>query len=326
MLVMPLLNPSHPGIILWFVVGVMALASATQDMAIDAYTIDILDDHELGIANGIRSSSYRVALILSGGGLVALSGLIGWNVAFVAIAVIVLSLGVMVLFWKRCHESQVERKSSNPVRVIDSWTMPVRELFKRPGIGAIVLFILLFKVGDTMMGPMIAPFWVDRGFTRLEIGLISGTLGPIASIVGSVIGGWLTTRWGIGRALWSMGAVQALSNLGYAYAALTGGKFTVYMASFIESLTGGMGTAPFMAFLMALCNKGFSATQYAFFTTLFGFSRSISGVLGGFGAGYFGYASFFVLTFIAAIPAFLFLPWVLPVIRERSEQARVETT
>lgn len=321
MLAMLFVHPGNPGILLYSLVFVMALVSATQDIAIDAYTIDILDERELGMANGIRTGGYRIALILSGGGLVALSGLLGWNAAFVGLAVIFGSMGCLIFFWKDCHADPRPKKNIIPARFTDSWSRPIRDLARRPNLLAVILFVLLFKVGDTTMGPMIAPFWVDRGFSRVEIGLISGTLGPVASITGAIMGGWLTTRWGIARALWSLGALQALSNLGYAYAALAGGKLTVYGASFVESFSGGLGTAPFMAFLMALCSKKFSATQYAFLTTIFGFSRSISGMLGGYGAANLGYAGFFFFTFLCAIPAFIFLPWVLPAIKRALEPA-----
>ena len=143
----------------------------------------------------------------------------------------------------------------------------------------------------------------------------------------------VTSRWGIGTGLWTMGMVQAFSNLGYWAAALPGmGKYAlfhlslpfvekavpiypIYFASQGESITSGMGTAAFLAFLMSLCDKRFSAMHYAFFAMLFTFSARIFGYLGGLGAGSFGYANFFFLSFLAAWPAFALLPWVLPVVR-----------
>lgn len=314
MLAIRQIDPGQPGVILWVVMGAMALASATQDIAIDAYTIDILEEEELGIANGIRSSAYRVALIVSGGGIVALSDFIGWDGAFTGLCAMILSIAAVVFFWPGCHQ---DHQRPRPPKVLDSWMSPLGQALKRPRFLALVLFILLFKVGDAMMGPMISPFWVDRGFTRVEIGLISGTMAPLASIAGSIMGGWLTTLWGIGRAIWVLGALQALSNLGYAYAALaTSHKLTVYGASLVESFTGGLGTAAFLAFLMVLCDKRFSATHYALFSTIFAFSRVISGALSGFGAQHLGYASFFLWTFFAAFPAFILLPWVLPMVQK----------
>lgn len=312
------LEPGQPGLMTWLVLGAMAAASATQDIAVDGYTIQILHDKELGIANGIRSGSYRVALIFSGGGIISLAEFVGWDGAFIGLSVIMFTLACVVLLTPECRK-HFRSDLPAPGKILQSWTMPLKDLVSKPNPVALFLFILLFKVGDAMMGPMVSPFWVDRGFTRIEIGLISGSLSPIASIVGAIFGGWLTTRWGIGQSIWSLGALQAFSNLGYAYAALaTPNKILVYCASVFESFTGGLGTAAFMAFLMVLCNKRFSATQYALFTTIFGFSRTISGSLSGFAAERLGYGHFFAMTFLAALPAFMLLPWVLPAIRKES--------
>jgi PAT family beta-lactamase induction signal transducer AmpG len=209
----------------------------------------------------------------------------------------------------------------------------IRELKHFPSFWAIIIFTLTFKAGDALMASMVSPFWKDMGFSGTQFGLVSGMLGSFAAILGGLLGGWLTTRWGIGTGLWTMGALQAFSNLGYWAAALPGmGKYAlfhitvpfldktvpiypIYLASQGESLTSGMGTAAFLAFLMSLCDKRFSAMHYAFFAMLFSFSARIFGYLGGLGAGSWGYANFFFLSFLAAWPAFALLPWILPVVR-----------
>ena len=285
----------------------LAFCSATLDIAVDGYTIELLEEEELGPGNGVRVSAYRVALILSGGGLVAASEFLGFKGSLFILAATFFILGLWVALWPACHHPSPASASS----LWKAYLHPFLDLWKRPHAWAVILFVLLFKVGDAMMGPMVYPFWVDRGFSKVEIGLISGTLGTICSILGSLAGGWLTGWLGIGRALWSLGAAQALSNLGYTYAALTPGKWPVYGASVVESFTGGLGTAAFLAFLMRLTRKEMSASQYALLATLFSFSRTIAGALSGFGAQRFGYAAFFFYTFLAALPAFVLLPWVL---------------
>ncbi len=301
------LVPPGGGAYLGFIF-LMAFCSATLDIAVDGYTIELLEEHELGPGNGVRVSAYRVALIGSGGGLVALSQFSGFKPAFLALAVIFVALLAAILILPDTKYPSPKKEIS----FLSQYLTPLRDLLTRPYIWAVIPFVLLFKVGDAMMGSMIYPFWVDRGFSRAEIGLISGTLGTVASIVGSLVGGWLTGLLGLGRALWTLGAAQALSNLGYAYAALPESpRLSVYGASLIESFTGGLGTAAFLAFLMRLCRQEMSASQYALLATLFSFSRSISGALGGFGATRFGYAAFFFYTFLAALPAFALIPWVL---------------
>ncbi|OPX19082.1 MAG: hypothetical protein BZ151_11105 [Desulfobacca sp. 4484_104] len=306
----------------WALIALLCTGSATQDLAIDAYTIDLLETGELGVANGVRIGAYRVALIASGGGLVMLSAVLGWSPTFIAVAVMMATLALTVVIFRPFHQPRPVNLKSNPEALQKQLRSALTGIRRLPQIWAIVLFTLLFKVGDAMMGSMISPFWVDQGFTRTEIGLVSGTFGAGATIVGSMVGGFLTSYWGIARGLWVLGGFQALSNLGYWVAALPGmWRYTTYLASIGESFTGGMGSAAFMAFLMSLCDKRFSATHYAFFSFLFGFSRSIAGFLGGLGAAHFGYAHFFFYTFLAALPAFALLPWVLPVIRGLEQES-----
>jgi PAT family beta-lactamase induction signal transducer AmpG len=182
------------------------------------------------------------------------------------------------------------------------------------------------------MGFMIKPFWVDVGFTAGEIGLVSVNIGLALSIAGGIAGGWYTDRSGIFKALWVLGLWQAFSNIGYAYAAAslplaeTGAVLTesqrwlMYGASAVESFTGGLGTAAFLAFLMAIVNKQHSATEYAILSSIFALSRSVAGWAGGFGAESLGYADYFLLTFFLAFPAYLLLPWAKRMLEYAEQQ------
>jgi PAT family beta-lactamase induction signal transducer AmpG len=204
------------------------------------------------------------------------------------------------------------------------------ELAQRPGIVPVLAFILTFKLGDAAMGFMVKPFWVDTGFTATEIGLVSVNIGLVLSIAGGLAGGWYADRAGIFRALWVLGLAQAVSNLGYALAAgmipaaatghvLAGDeRALMYAASALESFTGGLGTAAFLAFLMAIVDPRRAATEYALLSSVFALSRSVAGWASGFGAQEMGYAPYFLLTFFLAFPAYCFLPWV------RAALARVQ--
>jgi len=196
------------------------------------------------------------------------------------------------------------------------------EMVQRPHFAPVIIFILIFKLADSSMGFMIKPFWVDVGFTATQIGLVSVNIGLVLSIAGGIVGGWITDRTGIFKSLWLLGLFQAISNLGYAFVATvlpTGvenvvlpfsAKTMMYSASAIESFTGGLGTAAFLAFLMAIVNKQRSATEYALLSSVFALSRSVAGWAGGFGAELLGYGPYFLLTFFLAFPAYLLLPWV----------------
>ena len=174
-----------------------------------------------------------------------------------------------------------------------------------------MLFVLIFKLGDMALGPMVRPFWVDRHFTPIQIGAVPGTIGVVSTITGALLGGKLTQSWGLFRALWILGVAQAASNLMYAVAAaLPPSNVLMYSASIVESFCGGLGTAPFLAFMMSICDKSQAATQYALLSALFGLTRSVSGPISGWMTERFGYATYFTATFFLAWPAFALLPWV----------------
>jgi PAT family beta-lactamase induction signal transducer AmpG len=300
---LPLFSASQPSAWLWGALLLLTTASATQDIAIDAYTIGLLEQGEEGVANGVRVSAYRVALIIGGGGLVILAGSLGWPAVFEAAAVIL--AGLALLAWRTPAQNLPSGEPQQP------WFQPLRDWLQRPGAPIIFLFVLTYKLGDSSMGPMIKPFWVDRGLSVEEIGLISTTFGVAASIAGALVGGVLTTRWGIFRGLWGLGLLQAFSNLGYgAVAYFDVGRPGIYAASLCESFTGGLGTAAFLAFLMHICDKRRAATEYALLSAIFGFTRSLAGACSGWGTTHLGYSAYFTLTFVLAFPAFALLPWV----------------
>ncbi len=307
------LDPAAGGGLVWGGLIALAVLAATQDIAIDAYTIELLEQEEMGPANGLRVSTYRVALIVAGGVFVGAAGLVGWQVAFLTAAVL---LAILALLSSRMPRIAQGRQR---VPVTQSWSTalaqgclnPLRGLWRRPGVIAVLLFILLFKLGDMALGPMVRPFWVDREFTPLQVGVIPGTVGVVSTILGALLGGRLTKKWGLFRALWVLGVAQAGSNLFYAVtAALPRSDLLMYGASIVESFCGGLGTAPFLAFLMSICDKRQAATQYALLSALFGLGRSLSGGFSGVLTQSVGYATYFSLTFFLAWPAFLLLPWV----------------
>lgn len=315
-----LLEPAQTGILLWVLLIALAAFSATQDIAIDAYTIELLDEAEMGPANGVRVSTYRVALIVAGGVFIAVAGLIGWKAAFASAAVL---LGLSAILSSRAPETFLVRSVPN------NWSMtvehavigPLRSFWRRPGVLYVMLFVLTFKLGDMALGPMVRPFWVDRHFTPLQIGAVPGTIGVVCTIAGALLGGRLTKTWGLFQSLWVLGIAQAASNLMYAAAAmLPSSNLFMYGASIVESFCGGLGTSPFLAFLMSVCDKTQAATQYALLSAVFGLTRSLSGAVSGVVTQNVGYATYFTLTFFLAWPAFFLLPWVKKWIPEKGSR------
>ncbi len=377
----------------WVAIGVFTVLSATNDVAIDGYTIELLDKHELGLANGIRIGFYRVGMLASGAILI-LSDYLGWSGAYIAAAITFAVIALACLaapkeqLKPRLASSGLRQEFSNIFRdpyawaaillfalgtlwlinrvtkwsalfpyfwlvafgiALGLWVLAVlsrkntggpvvaktalnqgpmfgalMEMLGRPYIIPVIIFILVFKLADSSMGFMIKPFWVDAGFTNAQIGFVSVNFGLVLSIAGGIAGGWYTDRVGIFKALWILGLFQAVSNLGYAYVASVlpiipkGTLYTVplahqvlmYSASAIESFTSGLGTAAFLAFLMAIVDKRRSAAEYALLSSVFALSRSFAGWAGGYGAQSLGYAPYFFLTFFLAFPAYFLLPWV----------------
>jgi PAT family beta-lactamase induction signal transducer AmpG len=293
----PVARPLAVGVVLVLFVAL----SATQDIAIDAYTIEITTTRELGLANSVRIAAYRGASFVSSALLVWLAARSGWTTAFAAGAGLfaLLALGTVLL------PPTAGESTAHP-----SLGEPLIAFLRRNDLWAIALFALFFKLDISAMEPMTKPFWVERGFTLGEIATLT-TFRLLATIAGATLGGVLATRIGIFRALWSMGLVQLLSSLGYALAAAIGpNKTAITGAALFENFAAGLGTAAFLAFLMSVCERRYAATQYALLTALFALSRWAVGLGSGFLAERFGFAHYFLLTFFLGLPAYLLLPWI----------------
>jgi MFS transporter, PAT family, beta-lactamase induction signal transducer AmpG len=292
------LTPLVPGgPVLWAVLLLMAFASATQDVAIDGWATSTLPERLHGRANGVRVAAYRAAMLLAG----ALGAWLPWEGLFLAVGLVALGLAA----WTRSLPAT--RVPPAPAR---AWWGELWAWLSQPGSLAVLLFVLLFKLGDAAMGPMVKPFWLDQGLGVEEVGFISITLGTALGVGGALVGGEVASRVGLFRALWSLGALQALSNLGYVLAALLGGRAAVYGASVGESFTSGLGTAAYLACLMRLCERDQAATRFAVLTALAGLTRTLAGAISGLAVEEIGYAAWFALSFLLALPAFALLPWV----------------
>ena len=309
LLLLPFLDPATPTLWLAALLMVLTTASATQDIAIDAFTIGLLAPGEEGVANGVRVSAYRVALVFTGGVLVALAGTLGWFFVFHASAGLMLLLAAVA--W---NSPSVRAAAPGSER---AFFAPLWAWLRRPHAWAVLLFVLLYKLGDAAMGPMVKPFWLDRGLSVEEVGIVSTSFGVAASVAGAMAGGLFTSRYGMLRGLIVLGLLQAVSNVGYATVAFVdAGRWAIYAASLFESFTGGLGTAAFLAFLMHICDPDQAATEYALLSALFGLTRTIAGSMSGVAATSLGYAPFFLVTFLLALPAYALLPQVRFWIRE----------
>ncbi|MGE5235589.1 MAG: MFS transporter [Acidobacteriota bacterium] len=306
-------DPARPSWLLWGTLLLFTTASATQDIAIDAYAVDVATPETQGPINGVRVSAARAALLVGGGGVISLAGLVGWGLLWAVLAGIFLALAAAAFASPRVPLDAADRR--NPVQPVLRWLLR-REMIP------VLLFVPLYKLGDSTLGRMVKPFWVDRGYTLAEIGLVSVTLGVVLTIAGALAGGWFVKRYGIFRGLLWLGLAQGVSNLGYvlvASAALP--RESIYVASLVESFTQGLGTAAFLAFLMNLCDKEHAATQYALLSALFALTRDVAGAFSGLGAERLGYPMYFTITTFMAVPGLALLPFVRGRIRDGAQPA-----
>jgi MFS transporter, PAT family, beta-lactamase induction signal transducer AmpG len=295
-----------------WVVGALALAiafaAATQDIAIDAYAVDVLRPEEQGVAVGARTALYRAAMFVAGGLSITLAGQYSWPLVNVGLAV--LYLPMVFVTWRAPEPADVPPA---PATLREAVWLPFLGFLSRHRALEILAFVLCYKLADNLAGALTRPFLVDMGYDEWDRGVALATVGLGATLVGTFLGGVMTTGMGLGNALWVFGLLQLFSNLGYVLIADNPvNRPLMYGATAFETLTSGMGTGAFSVLLLRLTQKRFSATQYALFSSLFGLPRLISGPVSGFLVDALGWRTFFWLTMVAGIPGLALLARFVP--------------
>jgi PAT family beta-lactamase induction signal transducer AmpG len=282
----------------------IAFASASQDIAIDAYAVEILRPNEQGIAVGARTAVYRAAMYVAGGVTITLAGLWSWPTMFAVLAVLYLPMMVVTMFAPRPEAG--EQKPPRSLRAA-VWEPFLGFMLKRRAL-EILAFVILYKLADNLATALVRPFLVQVGFNNFDVGIATATIGLIATLFGTFVGGALTTTMGLGRALWVFGVLQVLANFGYVAVASVGlNRPLMYSAMGFESLTTGMGTGAFSVLLLRMTQKEFSATQYALFSSLFALPRLFGGPITGIMVDAIGWRDFFLFTIAAGVPGLLML-------------------
>ena len=289
----------------------IAFLSASQDIVIDAYRREILPDNEQGLGGAIHVNAYKVAGMVPGALSLILADLMAWQPVFWITAAFMLP-GLVCTFL--IAEPRVY--GTPPKNLREAVVLPFREFIARGGWGnalAILGFIFLYKLGDSMATALATKFYIDLGFSMTQIGAVAKTTGFWASIAGGLVGGIWMVKLGINRALWIFGVVQAVAILGFAWLAHAGADL-VLLALVIgfEAFGVGLGTAAFVSYIATTTDPRYTATQYALFTSLAAVPRTFvnSGV--GFIVAETGWFLFFILCFVLALPGMLMLPKVAP--------------
>jgi PAT family beta-lactamase induction signal transducer AmpG len=289
----------------------IAIFSASQDIAGDAYRTDVLEDRELGAGAAIWVLGYRIALLITGSVALVLAERLSWGTVYLLLSALML-VGIVATFFA----PEPELRESPPKTLGEAVVMPFADFFQRSGVGfgiLVLVFIVLYKYADALAGSMTTPFLLRTGFTQTEVGLALGGAGLIAIILGSLAAGFGIARMGVNKSLWIFAAFQALSNLTY-YGLALAGKNHGYMvtAIVIENFGYGLVSAGLVAYIMAMCNRRFSATQFALLSSLVAASRDILVAPGGKLAESMGWPAFFLITVAAGLPCIALLPFIAP--------------
>ena len=312
------LGSSNPSVNPWmtaFWALCVAFSSATQDIIIDAYRIEILEEKQQGAGAAAVMFGYRFGMLASGAGALVLASFMGWFTAYAVMAGCLLVGTLTILITGEPELSKAKAKKQEKHSVI-SWFSahvagPFSDFTKHSGWWIILLFIICFKLGDAFAGVMTNPFLIKIGFSKIEIATIVKTYGLVATLAGFFIGGALIQKFGIVSSLWIAGILQLCSNFFFVAQAQIGHNILFLSLTIsVENLTSGMGSAVFVAYISGLCNISYTATQYALLSSLAVFGRTWLSASSGWFVEWLGWPLFFVFSAIIAIPGLLFLGWM----------------
>lgn len=291
---------------------VVAFFSASQDIVVDAYRTDVLLELERGAGASLFLLGYRAAILVAGALTFYLAGFMPWQTVYLIMALL-MAIGLVTSLFAPEPTTQIHP----PQTLKDSVVLPFQEFFQRNGTRQavfILLFIVVYKLGDSLLRNVATPFLLNKGLQFSPDDLATPkALGIAAVIVGTLAGGAIMTKIGVNRSLWIFAVLQVIGNLSYVLLAIVGKNYPLMVLAInAENFTAGLESAAFVAFLMSLCNAGFSATQYALLSSLAAFSRDILVAPSGQWATAMGWTLFFSLTAILALPGLVFLPFFAP--------------
>lgn len=288
-----------------------AFASASQDIVIDAYRTDILGEKERGAGVAVFVTGYRIAMIVSGALALILADQVGWERVYLLMAGL-MAMSALVTFMSQ----EPDGMTKAPGTLKEAVEGPLKDYFNRNHAIAILLLIVLYKLGDAYAGSLSTAFLIRGvGFSQTEVGAINKGFGLAATIGGALAGGALMARVSLYRSLMGFGILQAVSNLSFTALAVWGKSYPLlFMSVGFENISGGMGSAAFVSLLMALCDRRFSATQYAILSSLSALGRTFVAPTSGFLVEAVGWPVFFVITAVTALPGLFLLHWLRPAV------------
>jgi PAT family beta-lactamase induction signal transducer AmpG len=307
LLLMGGLSPSQSVLALALLALVLAFFSASQDIAFDAYRTDVLDEKRRGAGAAVSVLGYRLAMLTSGALALILADHYGWHLTYWAMAALMLAaVGATIAAPEPDHDVRPPRSLTEAV------ARPFIEYFRRDQAVALLVLVVLYKLGDAFAVSLSTTFLLRGvGLSLSEIGVINKGLALVATILGALVGGGLMAKLGLFRSLLLFGVLQAVSNLTYCILALAGKSYALVVAAVgLDNLAGGMGTAAFVALLMSLCDRRYTATQFALLSAASSVGRVFVGPPSGIMVDSLGWAPFFFATFLIALPGLALLWWL----------------
>mgnify|MGYP001214741301 CR=1 FL=1 len=297
----------------------VAFASASQDVVIDAYRVEILQEEQYGAGSAMIVAGYRMGMLASGAGALFLADAVSWFWVYVAMACL-MGVGMLTILLNPEPDHAVRpdagQQRGSPLKWLRAAVVePFAEFLARGGwrhAAYILAFVVFYKFGDSLAGVMANPFYIEIGFSKSEIASISKIFGLAATLAGGFLGGLLVVRRGIMESLLWCGLLQMFSNLMFAVQAMVGHDISMLAVTIaVENVAGGMGTAAFVAYLSSLCNVAYTATQYALLSSLMAVARTFLSSPAGFMAEATSWTMFFVITTVAALPGLVLLWWLI---------------
>jgi len=317
LVLMSLIGPSDL-LILSCCAFLVAFSSATQDVAIDAFRIESAEPEYQGAMSAAYVFGYRLALLIAGAGALYLAEYFSWTIAYITMATLML-IGVItvILVAEPDRQSESFQLELSPIGLRRWFTGavagPFVDFFSRNGKVAfiILLFIAVFRLSDIAMGIMANPFYLDMGYTKIEIANVAKVFGFFMSIAGSLICGVLVVKWGLMRPLFIGAVAVSVTNLLFASLSILEPKVS-YLAIVIsaDNISGGFAATAFIAYLSSLTNRAYTATQYALFSSLMTLPGKFISGFSGLVVENFGYFEFFVVAAMLGLPAILLVVWL----------------
>ncbi|MGH8658679.1 MAG: AmpG family muropeptide MFS transporter [Gammaproteobacteria bacterium] len=301
------LSPVENAALLGALALLVAFLSASQDIAFDAYRADILQPAERGFGAAVSVTGYRMAMLTSGALALVLSDQVGWRTTYVVMAMtMTLGIAATLVSPEPGHSGRIPLSLARAVRD------PFVEFWSRSGAWSLFALIVLYKLGDAFSASLSSTFLLrGLGFSATDVGVVNKGMGLMALLAGAMAGGAMMVRWGLYRSLFLFGILQAVTNLGFFVLAVSDKHYLgMVVVIGLENLAGGMGTAAFVALLMALCDHRYTATQFALLSALASIGRVLAGPVAGYWVTELGWPLFFFISVIAAFPG-LCLLWRL---------------